>query len=468
MPSKVIKVMIAKKTTHFEISERKILLRVVDIIVVISSVFFSTHFLDLTYFKICPNTPTWFLVLNFYVLLFGTIFEIYDLQKAESRFKIFKNLILTSLLTVLFFLFTPKYTPQLPENRMQIVLFFLSILSGLLIWRWAYISLIASPRFYKRILLVGDGFDVNLIMFEFQKSDPNYEVVAYINTHNNDAVATDCVRYRIEDVLLAVRKHAISEIVVTNSFEGVSLVLYQQLIPLLTEGFPIRSFHQVYEELTNKIPVENIKNDFYCYFPFSRSNQNKLYLSFVRLFDIIIAITGLSFLIIISPFILFLNLLGNRGPLFYSQKRVGKDGEVFNILKLRSMVNNAESDGAQWAIKNDIRVTKFGKLYRKTRLDELPQFYNVLKGEMSFIGPRPERPEFVRELAEKIPFYEIRHVVKPGLTGWAQVKAKYASTEEDSLEKLQFDLYYIKKRNVFLDIRIFLKTMSTVIFFRGQ
>jgi len=132
------------------------------------------------------------------------------------------------------------------------------------------------------------------------------------------------------------------------------------------------------------------------------------------------------------------------------------------------MIKDAETAGAQWATKDDIRITKFGKILRRFRLDEIPQFINVLKSDMSFIGPRPERPVFVDELSKKIPFYEIRHVVKPGLTGWAQVNARYASTEEEALEKLQYDLYYIKRRNVFLDLRIFLKTVSTIIYYRGQ
>lgn len=460
--------MVAKKQTHFEISERKILLRIVDVLIVIFSLYISAKFFNQTYFRITDQFANWSILLSFYLVLFGTIFEIYDLQNAESRYKVYKNITLTSCLTVLFFLFTPKYTPILPENRVQILYFFSSILIPLIIWRTAYIYLIAAPRFYKRVLLVGDGFDVNFIKDELQKSDPNYEVVAYINTDKDNTTISDCKRFEIKQIESVVRRYKISEIVVTNSFEGVSLALYQVLIPILTAGFPIRSFHQVYEEVTNKIPVENIKNDFYCYFPFSRSNQNKLYLSFVRLLDITMAVLGLAILLVLLPFILVLNLFANQGPLFYSQLRVGKDGEHFRIIKLRSMVKNAESHGAQWAIANDARVTKFGKFLRKSRLDELPQFINVLKGDMSFIGPRPERPEFVEELAKKIPFYEIRHVVKPGLTGWAQVKAKYASSEEDSLEKLQYDLYYIKKRNVFLDLRILLKTLSTVIFFRGQ
>jgi lipopolysaccharide/colanic/teichoic acid biosynthesis glycosyltransferase len=147
---------------------------------------------------------------------------------------------------------------------------------------------------------------------------------------------------------------------------------------------------------------------------------------------------------------------------------MGKSGMEFHIVKLRTMVKNAEAHGAQLASKGDTRITKFGKFLRKTRLDEIPQFYNVLIGDMSLIGPRPERPEFVESLSKKIPFYEVRQVIKPGLTGWAQVNAKYANSDEDMIEKLQYDLYYIKHRSVFLDLRIFLKTISTVIFFRGQ
>jgi len=132
------------------------------------------------------------------------------------------------------------------------------------------------------------------------------------------------------------------------------------------------------------------------------------------------------------------------------------------------MIKNAETNGAQLASRGDVRITKFGNFLRRSRLDELPQFFNVLKGDMSLIGPRPERPEFVKTLSEKIPFYEVRQIIKPGLTGWAQVNSKYANSDEDMIEKLQYDLYYIKHRSIFLDLRIILKTISTVIFFRGQ
>ena len=153
---------------------------------------------------------------------------------------------------------------------------------------------------------------------------------------------------------------------------------------------------------------------------------------------------------------------------FYTQERIGKNGKPFKIYKYRSMVKNAETDGAVWATKNDSRVTPFGRFLRTSRLDEFPQFINILKGDMSLIGPRPERPVFVKELSQVIPFYETRHIVKPGLTGWAQVKARYGSSVDDSLLKLQYDLFYIKHRSFMLDVNIIIKTLSTVIFFRGQ
>lgn len=456
------------KTTHFEISERKILLRIVDFLIAGLAIWTSVKIFDLNYFGVLNNFYQWFLILGIYLVFFATVFELYDLQKAESKYRVFKNLVIVCLLTVLFFLATPVLTPSLPANRYQIIYFILILFSLLYIWRFSYIKLITAPRFYKRVLIIGDHFDINQIKCDLEKNDPNYEIIGYIDSDDSNHVITDVERYSLDDIQAVVQDCKVSEIVVTNSLQGVNSQTYKKLLPLLENGYTIRAYTQVYEEITNKIPIENVKNDFYCYFPFSRSNQNKLYLAFTRIFDVLISIIGLTFFVLILPIVLIINLIGNRGPLFYKQVRVGKNGKHFQIVKLRSMIKEAETKGAQWAQKNDMRVTKYGKILRKTRLDEIPQFINVLKGDMSFIGPRPERPVFVEELSKEIPFYEIRHVIKPGLTGWAQVKAKYASSKEDSLEKLQYDLYYIKRRNIFLDLRILLKTMSTVVFFRGQ
>ena len=224
----------------------------------------------------------------------------------------------------------------------------------------------------------------------------------------------------------------------------------------------------IYEEKTHRIPVQYLEKDFYKFFSFSRRNDSKFYLVFHRLFDILVSLLGILLGFLLLPFILIGNFLGNRGQLMYRQERVGKHGKSFEILKFRTMCCDAEANGAQWAQKNDTRVTRFGRFLRRSRLDEIPQFYNILKGEMSLIGPRPERPVFVKELSEMIHYYDTRHVIKPGLTGWAQVMADYGNSHGDSLDKLQFDLYYIKHRNIFLDITILTKTLSTIIFFRGQ
>lgn len=460
-----------KNNIHFDISERKVLLRVLDIVCMLLLLHVVGNIFDFDYFIISPDNWLWSIILGVYLTVFATIFELYDLQKASRFDVVVKNVIVTSSITVLFYLFTPFYTPSLPSNRLQIVYFFLAINAALLIWRYAYITFISAPRFYKRILLVAHGEHVNTIMSSLQKSDPNYKVVGYFDTSlNNTAIVSQEIKdLNLNDFALLAQDMSISEIIVCIPLsEGMTVELNNRLIKLLEKGVSVREYTQVYEELTYRIPVQHVERDFYRYFPFSRSNQNKLYLFFNRMLDLLLGVLGLCSGIVLLPLLLIGNFIGNRGCLLYSQTRVGKNGAHFKLYKLRSMVINAEENGAQFAQVKDVRVTKFGRFLRKSRFDEIPQFLNVLKGEMSVIGPRPERPEFVEGLSKKLPFYEIRHLVKPGITGWAQVNARYGTSETDSLEKLQYDLYYIKHRSLFLDVVIVIKTLSTIVFFRGQ
>ncbi len=469
---KTYSLIMSKNSIHFDISERKILLRILDIVCVLSLLYLVGIIFNFDYFKINSEHWVWSIVLATYLTVFATIFELYNLQKASKFDVVVKNVIITSSVTVLFYLLTPFYTPMLPSNRLQIVYFFLAINLAMLVWRYAYIILISAPRFYKRVLLIAYARDVDEIIASLQKSDPNYRIIGYFNTGPNDSTIINSLEIdsiTIADISMLIEEMNISEIVVgTPISDGMTVELNNQLIKFLENGIPIREYTQVYEELTHRIPVQHVEKDFYRYFPFSRSNQNKLYLFFNRILDLMLSIIGLSFLVVLLPFVIIGNIIGNRGPLFYTQTRIGKNGREFKIYKLRSMIVNAEKNGAQFAKAKDSRVTKFGRFLRKSRFDEIPQFINVIKGEMSVIGPRPERPKFVKQLVEKIPFYEVRHLVKPGVTGWAQVNAKYGSTDEDSLEKLQYDLYYIKHRSLFLDITIIIKTLSTIVFFRGQ
>ncbi len=458
---------------HFEISERKILLRIFDILVVLGSLYVVSNLFSFNYFNLNRERWIWSVVLAIYLTTSATIFELYNLKKASSIQITFQNTCLVTSVTVFLYLLTPFYTPTLPSNRLQIVIFFITIFAAIFIWRLAYIKLISAPRFFKRILVVGDSFDIEQIAEALQKSDPNYQVIGYVNTDNEDelleAYDNTIKPFKIQELNNAVKEHNINEIVVASSYsDGVIISLYNTLINLLEKGFSIREYTQVYEEVTHRIPVQHIDKDFYKFFPFSRSNQNKLYIFYYRLVDICFAIVGLLTCTVLIPCIALVNMMANRGSLFYKQERIGKHGKTFSIVKFRTMIKNAESFGAQWAEKNDKRATPFGKFLRRTRIDEIPQFYNILKGDMSLIGPRPERPVFVKELYKIIPFYEMRHVVKPGLTGWAQVNTEYGSTYADSLEKLQYDLYYIKHRGLFLDFKIILKTLSTILFYRGQ
>ncbi len=457
---------------HFEISERKVLLRIMDIISVLAALYFVGEIFDFDYFRITPQNWSWTVVLIIYITIFGTIFELYDLQKSSKLDVIITNIVLTSSVTILFYLLTPFFTPTLPDNRLQIVYFYIAFVLAIFIWRVAYVTFITSPRFYKKVLLVGEVSNMESIVKAFNDSDPNYKIVGFINCEHDKGEGIKfkgLQEFAPDQMKEIIIKQQVSEIVVASyNSETITADIYNDLITLLEKGFAIREYTQVYEEITSRVPVQYVGKDFYKYFPFSRSNQNKLYLFFNRVSDVFFSIIGLLFGIVILPIILIGNLLGNRGPIFYTQERVGKNGHIFRILKLRTMVQNAESEGMKWAQKNDVRVTKFGKFLRRTRLDEIPQFYNVLKGEMSLIGPRPERPFFVQELSKIIPFYETRHIIKPGLSGWAQVNSRYGASVDDSLTKLQYDLYYIKHRSFFLDANIIIKTLSTVIYFRGQ
>jgi exopolysaccharide biosynthesis polyprenyl glycosylphosphotransferase len=423
------------------------------------------------YFQITGQQWIWTIVLTGYLLFFATVFEMYDLQKASKIRSTLRSTASTAGMTAIFYLLTPFLTPTLPSNRLQIVYFFLSIFLSLIGWRALYIKFFASSRFNKRIIIVADAVDATNIAENLQSADPNFHIVGYINTDKSIEIGHDdrLPVLDTQDAMAQLRSNSVSEIVIASSnVEGITTDLYTWLIQLVESGVSVREYTQVYEEMTDRVPVTFVGKDFYRYFPFARSNQNKLYKVYHRVFDIVIAIAGILLGIAILPFILIGNLIGNRGLLFYTQERVGKNRRIFSIVKFRTMIVNAELSGARFTSKKDRRVTGFGRFLRKTRLDEFPQFINILKGEMSVIGPRPERPIFVKELTARIPFYETRHIVKPGLTGWAQVKADYGESHEDHLRKLQYDLFYIKKRSIFLDIRILVKTLSTVVFFKGQ
>jgi len=456
-----------KTNFHFELSERKLLLRFLDVGLVLLGLHFVGNVFDFDYFTIREDKWIWSLILGFYILFFGSVFEIYHLRRSSNFFKIIKGIVATCSVTILVYILTPFLTPELPESRIQIIYFYISIIVSMSIGRLAYIYFINSPIFKKSVLLVANGELLEEIERDLAIADANYKIKYFINTTSNSIKPVsdkEVPASRLKDIV----KLGVHEIVVTRSSKFSSTELYSDLLDLFNQGHVIKEYSEVYEDLSGRVYVSFKDKDFFKQFPFSQHKVKPLYRLAHRFFDVLISIVGLLGLVLLLPFLYCINLMANKGPLFYTQERVGKKGRLFKIYKLRSMVVNAEKDGAVWAGKNDTRITAFGKFLRKTRLDEFPQFINILKGEMSVIGPRPERPVFVDQLAKEIPFYPTRHIIKPGLTGWAQVSTSYGASVDDSLLKLQYDLYYIKHRNIFLDLNIVIKTLSTVLFFRGQ
>jgi exopolysaccharide biosynthesis polyprenyl glycosylphosphotransferase len=461
-----------KRKMHFEVSERKVLLRIFDVVFVLVALYLVGRVLELEYLKILTTNFNYSIVLAIYLTIIGNVFEMYNLQIASNQYQVLKSSILTASVTVLFYLLTPIFSAQLPTNRFQILLFYVTLLIALLVWRMFYVKFLASNRFMQKVVLVCDQGQLEELIHGLETSDPHYRIIAYINSDMKQTNNLGChfVKHlKIDDLETFTNDNKLFEIVIaTQKTEEITLELYKQLLHLLESGITIREYTQVYENKTHRIPVQYISRDFYKFFPLNRSNTNQLYLMSVKIIEILISIIGLAFGALLLPFIVLINTFGNKGKLFYTQERVGENGEIFQIFKLRTMVENAEKSGAIFSTPNDCRVTPFGKFLRKSRIDEIPQFINILKGNMAVIGPRPERPFFVKEIARIMPFYETRHVIKPGLTGWAQVNYSYGESIEDSVIKLQYDLYYIKHRSIFLDLNIAIKTISTVLFYRGQ
>ncbi|MNS36121.1 UDP-N-acetylgalactosamine-undecaprenyl-phosphate N-acetylgalactosaminephosphotransferase [compost metagenome] len=320
------------------------------------------------------------------------------------------------------------------------------------------------PHENKRVLIVGAGQAGAHVAKEITRH-PNlgYEIIGFIDDASEKKqaqISGHPVLGNGEQLLAFVQTQKIDAIIlaITHTVQDGML---KSLGDCVESGCKIINASALTEQLSERVPVHHITHAWFIN-QLDESRRRHYGLA-KRALDISLAFIGLTVTGILFPIIALLIKLDSPGPVLYSQIRVGRKGRTFRIYKFRTMVQDAEAQGAVWAKKNDSRVTKLGDMLRKTRLDELPQLYNVLLGDMSMVGPRPERPEFVQTLAQNIPFFNRRHMVLPGLTGWAQVNYPYGASVEDALEKLQYDLYYIKNRSMFLDIEIILKTVGVVI-----
>jgi sugar transferase (PEP-CTERM system associated) len=341
--------------------------------------------------------------------------------------------------------------------------------AGVLAWRltFLWVARRVGPR--ERLLLVGSsGSGMALARELTERSQLGVQIVGLVDAQAPEYDATSPLDYLggVEDIPAIVRARSVDRVVVSLADARGKLPM-QKLLEMKLDGVTFDHLASVYEEYTGKIAVENLRPSWLIFSPgFSKTRR---LMALKRTVDVLSASVGL---ILSAPIILLMAAIvkfTSPGPVFYSQRRVGCDGRIFTVHKLRSMCNDAERHtGPVWAQGGDSRITPVGQFMRRTRLDELPQFWNILIGQMSLVGPRPERPEFVQSLAQQIPFYGTRHVVRPGLTGWAQVRYTYGATVEDAIEKLQYDLFYIKNLSITLDLFIMFETVKTVILRKGQ
>jgi len=249
--------------------------------------------------------------------------------------------------------------------------------------------------------------------------------------------------------------------------ERIDPALLRAIIDCHEQGIQITEMPVLYEQLTRRVPVEYVGRNLHVVLPL-KAYPPRSERTLKRLFDIIIGILGLFVTALLIPWVWLGSLVDRGGSIFYRQVRIGRGGKPFQLMKFRTMVPEAEADGPQWADEDDGRVTRTGRIVRRLHLDEIPQAINIIRGELSFIGPRPERPEFVAQLEPLIPFYRARHAIRPGVTGWAQVCYGYGASVEDTLIKVQYDLYYIKHQSLWLDLVILMKTIGLVLTLRGR
>jgi exopolysaccharide biosynthesis polyprenyl glycosylphosphotransferase len=431
------------------------------------------------------RNPGWLVALNALWFLFAFALDAYDLRRASVLTAAVPSVLQAGALTLLAYLLIPQLSPPLPRSRLVLLAFVAVVLALLVLGRVLYTTLLSSGHFQRRMLIVGAGWAGRTIaQVAHDEGGRGYDTVGFVDDDpdklgkavrvaaagtrgkrdglpaprvlgDRAVIPTLVKQYHVNTVVLAITHRLNAEFT-------------QVLMDCLEQGVEIVPMAVMYEQLTGRVPIEHVGDSWYISMPIHHSGTGNLYPMAKRLLDLLLAVLGLFVLAVVLPFVALAIRLDSPGPVFYLQDRVGKAGTVFRVIKFRTMVAEAEQDGPVWAQLNDRRMTRVGRFLRRVHLDELPQAINVLRGEMSAVGPRPERPEFIERLAEKIPFYRVRHAVKPGMAGWGFVHQSYASSTEDTLIKLQYDLYYIKHQSIWLDLVILLKTVIQSLSFSGR
>jgi len=401
------------------------------------------------------------------------LIEIYDLHRAANWARTVQAILVAGLVGGIAYLLI-YFAADEPGriNRRAIAVFIVMAMLLTLLWRWVYIRMINTHRNQRRVLVVGAGGNGHTLAEIYKTiNPPPFKLIGYIDD-DPEKIGKDVEGYRImggSNLLLhLIDDLNITELVVsiTGEMQGET---FQTLLDVQERGIEITRMATLYEEMLGRVPIHHLESDWILRSFVDEARAGSFFEIGKRLLDIVGSIIGLLLFLLMLPFIAVAILVDSGWPIFYWQERLGRGGREFEIVKLRTMRQDAEKEGKpQMAGENDPRVTRVGNFLRITRLDEVPQFWNVLRGEMSIVGPRAERAQWVATFQEEIPFYRARLLVKPGITGWAQINYGYASTVEDTAVKLEYDLYYIKHRSVAMDLVIILRTIGTVLGRKGR
>lgn len=402
-------------------------------------------------------------VLTVFTLLLTYYFDLYEPQRISGGWEIYFRILL--VLSALAFIlagilyFDPDFA--FGNNLFLAAVAMLAVL--LPIWRSIYEWVCNRPAFREKVYVLGHGARAeNLIAILRRRRDAGMEVIPRESIPVPQG--TDSRSYAAElNALSSIGMHVDRVIVAIEDRRG-SMPLHE-LLDLRYKGLLIDDANALIERLEGRLPLDGLIPSSLIFTDGFKIGAGKLLAR--RLVSIAISLAGLLLSLPMMPFVMLAVRLTSPGPIFFRQTRVGRHGQPFTLFKFRTMRVDAEADGAIWATANDPRVTRVGRFLRASRLDEIPQLWNVLKGDMSFVGPRPERPEFVGWLAKEIPFYELRHMIRPGITGWAQVRYQYGASLEESKRKLEYDLYYVKHLSLGLDLLIMFETVKIIMLGRG-
>jgi exopolysaccharide biosynthesis polyprenyl glycosylphosphotransferase len=467
----------AKRKSHriqLQLSERRLLMMFGDALMILVAVLIALAVwayvgkIAFTLNFILPNSIWFFILMGLWFLL-ANANGYYEFAVAADRATSLQRLSLITLQMIVIYMLVFFFSARDALPRLFILYFGVAAFLLLLLWRLLNPALIGWASTPRRVLVVGTDWAAETIIETLKTHATNaYYVLGAIGTAGDiDSLANSPVLGPGADIVEIIEREGVTEIIVTSmELQG---EIFQGVMDAYENGVVITPMPLLYERIMERVPVEHVGDNWAVVLPLSGKSAFKPYPLLKRLMDMLIAFVGLALFAIVLPFIAFFLYLDSRGSIFYAQERVGLNGRNFRIYKLRSMKPDAEAQtGAVFAQVDDNRITRVGRFLRKTRLDEVPQLWNILKGEMSMIGPRPERPEHVSRLQEKIPFYRTRHIIPPGLTGWAQVRYHYGANDEDALIKLQYDLYYIRHQSLMLDFGILLRTVGKVLRMSGQ